>query len=190
MKTTVIFLSVLVYSIGTFGQTKALVSTNIALIKQQPNIKSKTIYKLKKGEIVSLETTDSTNGWYEVSVLTGDYKGWVKNTGIKLITANNQWYQVATLDEDYQFYINPSRISKKNGNVLFWLKRSHLKTYDYQLSYQEADCKAFKWRSLEFANYDRNGNVGKTGFYNETSLKTVIPDSQVEIIITFGASES
>ncbi len=118
MKTVIIFLFVLILSASAFGQTKALVLTKTAVIKQQPNIKSKTIYTLKKDETISLETTDSTDGWYKVSDLKGNYKGWIKNTAIKLIIANNQWYSVGTLDENYQFYINPYRISKKNGNTL------------------------------------------------------------------------
>jgi TonB family protein len=183
MKTVIIFLFVLILSASVFGQTKALVLTKTAVIKQQPNIKSKTIYTLKKDETISLETTDSTDGWYKVSDLKGNYKGWIKNTAIKLIIANNQWYSVGTLDENYQFYINPYRISKKNGNTLFWLKRSHVKTYDYQLSHQEVNCKENKWRSIEFVSYDRNGDVKKAGSYNETTLKTIIPDSQIEIIL-------
>ena len=189
MKTTITFLFVLLLAFNVFGQTKATVVKNVAVIKQKPNSKAKTIHIIKKGEVISLENSKPKGNWYELTTLKGNFKGWIKDTEIKLLTAKNQWYEVPTLDENYQFYINPYQIIKENGNVLFWLKRRNLKFYDYQLSHQEVICEQKKWRSIEFVNYDRNGNVVKAGSYNEVAFKTVIPDSQIDIIVRYICEE-
>lgn len=77
MKFAVSFIFVLLFSLSVFAQTKAAeVVVPTTYLRKSPNASADKVETVQQGARVILEKSESTNGWYYVSAITGK-KGWI-----------------------------------------------------------------------------------------------------------------
>lgn len=123
-------------ALSVFAQ-RAVVIKPTANFYTKPSIKSKVIFSVKKGASFKLENTDSQHGWYYVSVVGGNVKGWIQGNDIKLIgvekwpdltkaAVKDEWQLIDTMEEsDNLFvfrYFNPAKAVREGDIVRFWIK--------------------------------------------------------------------
>lgn len=113
----------------SFAQTQAIVISNQAQFREKPSKTAKVIFTVKKGTKFKLESVTNKNGWYYVSVLNGNQKGWIHGNDIKLsgvvaektLQTKDDW-QLVTYSDVANYYLSPSRVNLKDGIVDFWIK--------------------------------------------------------------------
>lgn len=85
---TLLLIFILIFSFSVFGQT-AIVIIPKAVFRERPTPNAKVIFTVKKGAKFKLESEEHTNGWYYVSLLKGNVKGWIYGDGIKINNPND-----------------------------------------------------------------------------------------------------
>lgn len=126
--------------LGSFSikaQTGAVVVSKFAQFRTQPTKTSKIIFTVKKGAKFKLESDEGKNGWYYVSILNGNQKGWIEGENIKFVENDNQYpkkrnslkdewvYLYTTKYGDVKVadvYINPAKIQDLGDERTFWIK--------------------------------------------------------------------
>ena len=225
MKSRILLIALLAVlcSLSVIAQSQAEVITKTAKFHEKPSIKSKVIFTAKHGAKFKVESETHKNGWYYVSTLKGNVKGWMYGNSIKIGPTNGEanaeddvytamakmslagegWDPIAKAErKNYQinYFFNPSKISKADNLVNFWIKSIpsdksfywidqfenilHLPMpsslepadYDYDLSYFQCDCKARLLRHVKDISYWKSGKIDDNPS-NELDLSPVIPDS-------------
>jgi Ca-activated chloride channel family protein len=80
---TILFLALLP-AFSVFAQRQAEVIVASTYLRKLPNSTSEKLQTIQKGEQVTLEKSQDTNGWYYVSVSTGTIKGWIRKDTVGL----------------------------------------------------------------------------------------------------------
>ena len=78
MKIFIALVSISLTALSVFAQTRAEVIVTSTYLRKSPDLNSEKIQTLQKGEKVTFEKTQDTNGWYYVSVSNGTVKGWIR----------------------------------------------------------------------------------------------------------------
>ncbi len=88
MKTFITLILALLFTSSVFAQRQAEVIVTSTFLRKLPNTASEKVQTVQKGEKITLEKTQDTNGWYYVSVSNGTVKGWIrKDTVSSLVKA-------------------------------------------------------------------------------------------------------
>lgn len=82
MKIFITVLFTLCFAVSVFCQKQAEVIVFSTHLRSEPTMKSEKVKTLMKGEIVVLEKSRDTNGWYYISTLNGEVKGWIREDTI------------------------------------------------------------------------------------------------------------
>ena len=82
MKIFITVLFTLCFAVSVFCQKQAEVIVFSTHLRSEPTMKSEKVTTLMKDEIVVLEKSRDTNGWYYISTLNGKVKGWIRQDTI------------------------------------------------------------------------------------------------------------
>lgn len=82
MKIFITVLFTLCFAVSIFCQKQAEVIVFSTHLRSEPTMKSEKVTTLMKGETVVLEKSRDTNGWYYISTLNGEVKGWIREDTI------------------------------------------------------------------------------------------------------------
>lgn len=86
MKIFIALISTLLFALSTFAQTQAEVIVTSTFLRKSPDSTSDKIQTVQKGEKVTLEKSQDTNGWYFVSVSNRTIKGWIRKDTVGQLT--------------------------------------------------------------------------------------------------------
>lgn len=78
MKIFITIVLSLLFTFSVFAQMQAEVIVTSTFLRKSPDSTSEKVQTVEKGEKVTLEKTQDTNGWYYVSVSSGTVKGWIR----------------------------------------------------------------------------------------------------------------
>ncbi len=84
-----IFFSVilsLLFIFPVFAQKQAEVIVTTTFLRKSPDSGSEKVQTVQKGEKVTFEKAQNTNGWYYVSVSNGTVKGWIRKDTVGSVT--------------------------------------------------------------------------------------------------------
>ncbi len=73
---------VLFFAFSVFAQKQAEVIVTSTYLRKSPDLNSEKVQTIQKGEKVTFEKTQDTNGWYYVSISNGAVKGWIRKDTI------------------------------------------------------------------------------------------------------------
>ena len=79
-----VFIIITLYSVSAMAQNQATVIINQAQVREKPLKSSKLIFTAKKNTKLKLESIEHKNGWYYVSILNSNQKGWIFGNDIKI----------------------------------------------------------------------------------------------------------
>jgi Ca-activated chloride channel family protein len=82
MKIFITIVSTLLFSFSVFAQRQAEVIVTSTFLRKSPDSTSEKVQTVQKGEKITLEKTQDTNGWYYVSISNGAIKGWIRKDTI------------------------------------------------------------------------------------------------------------
>jgi len=78
MKTFITLILALLFASSVFAQRQAEVTVTSTFLRKLPNTTSEKVQTVQKGEKITLEKAQDTNGWYYVSVSNRTVKGWIR----------------------------------------------------------------------------------------------------------------
>jgi len=78
MKTFITLILALLFASSVFAQRQAEVIVTSTFLRKLPNTTSEKVQTVQKGEKITLEKAQDTNGWYYVSVSNRTVKGWIR----------------------------------------------------------------------------------------------------------------
>lgn len=78
---TTLFL-ILLFSFSTLAQKQAEVIVTSTFLRKLPNATSEKVLTVQKGDKITVEKSQDTNGWYYVSVANSGVKGWIRKDTI------------------------------------------------------------------------------------------------------------
>jgi Ca-activated chloride channel family protein len=88
MKIFITIVLTLLFTFSVFAQTQTEVIVTSTFLRKSPDSAAEKVQTVQKGDTITLEKTQDTNGWYYVSVSNRTVKGWIrKDTVGKLVKA-------------------------------------------------------------------------------------------------------
>lgn len=175
---------------------RAIVIKDTATFYSKPSAKSKVIFTVKKGASFKLESLDSTHGWYYVSAVAGNVKGWIygnsiKITGVRSETEEgerkqpdystlykNEWQMFTTTPQGVVYSFNPSTIKKDGLSVSIWAWTVEGKSVNKKTMYLEQfNCREDRYRLLSVVEYGDDGDLKKSTETPEASWSAIVPES-------------
>ena len=87
MKYFISVVSTLFFVFSVFAQNQAEVIVTSTYLRKSPEVSSKKIQTIQRGEKVTLEKSQNRNGWYFVSILNGTVKGWIRKDTVNTAKA-------------------------------------------------------------------------------------------------------
>lgn len=88
MKIFITVVLTLLFTFSVFAQKQAEVIVTSTYLRKSPDSNSEKVQTVQKGDKITVEKAKDTNGWYYVSVLNGQVKGWIrKDTINSVVTA-------------------------------------------------------------------------------------------------------
>ncbi len=82
MKFFITLVLALLFTVSVFAQRQAEVIVTSTFLRKLPDTTSEKVQTVQKGEKITLEKTQDTNGWYYVSVSDRTIKGWIRKDTI------------------------------------------------------------------------------------------------------------
>ncbi|MDQ4121403.1 MAG: VWA domain-containing protein [Acidobacteriota bacterium] len=70
-------------TLSALAQTQAQVMVTEAYLRKSPDLTAEKVHSLKKGDKVTLENAQDTNGWILASVSKGRIKGWIRKEFVR-----------------------------------------------------------------------------------------------------------
>lgn len=163
-----IFFIIAICSFSAFAQAQAIVITKTAQFRAKPSKTAKVLFTVKKGAKLKIEDELPENGWYRVSVLKGNQKGWMHGNAIKLDDFDVDSVAKSVWSDEYlkthaeggwillytnpmsKTYFNPLRIRDLgNGLYEYWLKDVITDKGDYINKLTEIDGNGLKYLGLD-----------------------------------------
>lgn len=137
-------------TLGILGQSgeNLVVINDVAYVRKAPNKTAKILMTVKKGAKFTAITLTPQRGWYHVSLLNGNFTGWIhgndvainQNTAQPAKTKDEWIFVYATSQAD--IYYNPAKIQSLGDHLAnFWTKDVITDKQAY-------------WRSLEKGGYE------------------------------------
>ncbi len=83
MKIYVTIVLTLIFAFSVYAQTQAEVIVTSTFLRKSPDSNAEKIQTIQKGEKITFEKTQDTNGWYYVSILNGTVKGWIRKDTVR-----------------------------------------------------------------------------------------------------------
>lgn len=117
MKICITIIFTIIFSFSVYAQKQAEVIVTSTHLRKSPDVNSEKVQTVQKGEKVVLEKGRDTNGWFFVSTLNGNVKGWIRKDTIRSIAAAETTNQAPkkdsqTLGKDSQTPQKPVSIPK------------------------------------------------------------------------------
>jgi Ca-activated chloride channel family protein len=82
MKAIISVIFIFLFAFSVFAQTQAEVIVPTTFLRKSPNSTAEKVQEVKQGEKITFEKSESTNGWYYVSIGNGGIKGWINGNTI------------------------------------------------------------------------------------------------------------
>jgi len=78
MKIFITIILTLLFTFSVFAQKQAEVIVTSTFLRKSPDSNAEKVQTIQKGEKVTFEKAQATNGWYYVSISNGAIKGWIR----------------------------------------------------------------------------------------------------------------
>jgi VWFA-related protein len=78
MKIYITTITILLFALITFAQSRMEVTVPSTFLRKAPDATAEKIQTVTKGEKITLEKNQDTDGWYFVSIGDGQVKGWIR----------------------------------------------------------------------------------------------------------------
>ena len=183
-------------SFSIWAQSQAIVISKQAQIREIASRTGKVISTLKKDTKLKLKSNEHKNGWYNVSVLNGDQKGWIHGNDIKILdndVTSTEWKLIDfTLGQNQikGYYSYRPNIVKISPNLYkAWVKYENLEQDTTKLMLFEMNCKSRQFRPTEVIDYDSEGKIIKRVSNPNSEFRDVIPETMSEAVFTMICSE-
>ena len=95
MKTFITLILALLFTSTVFAQRQAEVIVTSTFLRKLPDTASEKVQTVQKGEKITLEKTQATNGWYYVSVSNRTVKGWIRKDTVSSLAKAETFRQTA-----------------------------------------------------------------------------------------------
>ncbi|MCA1622964.1 MAG: VWA domain-containing protein [Acidobacteria bacterium] len=86
MKIFIAIVLTLLFAFSVFAQKQAEIIVTTTYLRKSPDSSSDKIQTVQKGERITFEKSQDTNGWYFVSVMNGAVKGWIRKDTVRSVT--------------------------------------------------------------------------------------------------------
>lgn len=84
MKIFIALFSIFLFAFSIFAQKQAQVTVTSTYLRKEPDSSAEKVQAVQKGDQLVLEKSKDTNGWYYVSIVNKDVKGWIRTDTISL----------------------------------------------------------------------------------------------------------
>lgn len=84
MKIFITIVLTFLFAISVFSQMQAEVTVTSTFLRKSPDSGAEKLQTVQRGEKITLEKTQETNGWYYVSVSNGEVKGWIRKDTVRM----------------------------------------------------------------------------------------------------------
>ena len=83
MKIFITIVLTLLFVFTVYAQKEAEVIVTSTFLRKSPDSTAEKVQTIQKGEKITFEKTQDTNGWYYVSILNGQVKGWIRKDTVR-----------------------------------------------------------------------------------------------------------
>ena len=185
-------------AVAGLAQSEVYVSSTQANVRALPKLKAPVVFKVKEGDILTLELATPTDGWYAVRHKKTKKLGWLHKSTIKVIEDDNvSTYTIGTTDtptptptptpfkmsEEWislktskWLFFRPSSVIVKNQTVRMWGRENNTDG-SYDLTLYLFDCSNRTMDFLSLLKYSGKGALPTVYNYAGTSPRPVVPDS-------------
>ncbi len=95
MKIFITVILALLFTFSVFAQRQAEVAVTSTFLRKSPDSASEKVQTVQKGDKITFEKTQDTDGWYYVSVSNRTVKGWIRKDTIRRLASAEKVNQVA-----------------------------------------------------------------------------------------------
>jgi len=85
MKIYITIILTLLFAFSVFAQKQAEVIVTSTFLRKSPDSTGEKLQTIQKGEKITFEKSQDTNGWYFVSILNGQVKGWIRKDTVRSV---------------------------------------------------------------------------------------------------------
>ncbi len=176
---------ILTCAVSGLAQSKAVVTSKNAVVRNKPSSKGKVKFTVKKNARLKVNRKKYKKGWRYVSV--NKKEGWVKSGNIKVLVDEPQkravWLFMGRSAKingfSVAYYLNATQIARNGNTINFWTKMvpSNRKAYldkvmsykpkkkpvnfDYNVDQWEGNCSTKRVRPVQSRLYWKNGEIQK-----------------------------
>ncbi|MBC7850113.1 MAG: VWA domain-containing protein [Chitinophagaceae bacterium] len=83
MKIYITIVLALIFAFSVFAQRQGEVIVTSTFLRKSPDASSEKVRAVQKGERITFEKNQDTDGWYYVSILNGEVKGWIRKDTVR-----------------------------------------------------------------------------------------------------------
>ncbi len=207
MKHQIVFVFLLIcgFCMTVLAQTQAVVTSKIAQFRTRSTKSAKIILTVKKGAKFKLEDTRNMNGWYYVSVLNGNQKGWIEAASVKILDSSDEVdfsildddiildelikederWKIIREDDKSVFLVDTYTLKEQWGVRIVWIKyvpkNTPVKRIAYSLELNHYNCPARTTQIQSITYYNSKYELLRTDD-SAQELVNIIPSSVGEVL--------